>query len=177
MPFTPFHFGWGYSVAAVERKPRLFCFFTFVITQVVIDVETLRNMLTQQLRLHTFFHTFLGSLVAAGIAVLLVIASYGPGRWILLRLPQFLRGLILDFRLFPEARPVVSALLLSALYGAWSHVLLDAIMHSDTLPFAPFSEANPFHELISMEALMWLGIGLVLLGWAVFKIRRGKLVS
>ena len=42
---------------------------------------------------------------------------------------------------------------LSAFIGAYSHVLLDGVMHADLQPFAPFLASNTFLNILSIEAL------------------------
>ena len=62
MPFTPFHFGPGALVSAAARK--YVSFLAFCAVNVLIDVESLYNMLTRQPRIHTFLHTYVGATVA-----------------------------------------------------------------------------------------------------------------
>jgi membrane-bound metal-dependent hydrolase YbcI (DUF457 family) len=50
-----------------------------------------------------------------------------------------------------------------AALGAYSHVVLDSIMHVDVRAFAPFSDRNVLQGLISIEALH---LGCVLAGLA-----------
>ena len=47
----------------------------------------------------------------------------------------------------------VKVILASLLVGAWSHVLLDSIMHSDVRPFWLVDSKNIFDEVISVGAL------------------------
>jgi membrane-bound metal-dependent hydrolase YbcI (DUF457 family) len=139
VPVTPFHFGPGALVSVAS--PRYVSFLAFCAVNVLIDVESLRNMLTHQARIHTFFHTYLGASLAAFYLVALFIAA----RWLALRLPDnpFLRWRTLT--VLPVA--IGSAL------GAWSHVLLDSVMHADIAPLAPWSRANPLFQIISTTAL------------------------
>ena len=139
MPVTPFHFGPGALVSVVA--PKHVSFVAFCAVNVLIDVESLRNMLTHQVRIHTFFHTYLGASFVAVYVVALFIAA----RWLALRLPDHV---LLRWR----ALGVVPVFMGSAL-GAWSHVLLDSVMHSDITPFAPWSSANPLFQVISTTAL------------------------
>lgn len=44
---------------------------------------------------------------------------------------------------------------LGAFFGAWSHVLLDALVHTDMNPFNPVAMGNPLYLGI-MEPLSWL---------------------
>lgn len=54
-----------------------------------------------------------------------------------------------------------TAAVIAAWLGAYSHVLFDAIMHSDARPFAPWSSVNPLLDVIP---LLWLHGGCVLFG-------------
>ena len=45
--------------------------------------------------------------------------------------------------------------------GVYSHVALDSLMHADIRPFAPFSQANPLYQLVSLSTLH---LGCVLAG-------------
>lgn len=62
---------------------------------------------------------------------------------------------------------------IGAVAGAVSHVLIDAIYHSDVVPFPPMA-ANPLHGLISQGAmdLLLLGVFIIPIGWECFK--RGR---
>lgn len=139
MPITPFHFGPGALVAAASRSSV--SFLAFAATNVLIDVESLYNMVTDQPRIHTFFHTYIGSTIAAALVVL----AFIPCRWLARRLPAWP---LLGWR-----RLSVTAVLLGSLVGAWSHVLLDSVMHSDITPLAPYSNANPLYQLVSLQVL------------------------
>ena len=63
MPVTPFHFGPGALVSVMSK--RHCSFLSFCAVNVAIDIESLRNMITHQPRIHTFFHTYLGASIAA----------------------------------------------------------------------------------------------------------------
>ena len=163
MPFTPFHFGPGLAVKAAA--PRYFSFSVFVFSQVLTDIETLYYMLSGEAPVHRFFHTYLGATVIAAV-------SYVIGR------PLCGMCLALFRRTFgwrlSDLRETIrlinpTAALSAALIGAFSHVALDSIMHGDSHPLAPFSDANPLLHTISVAELhrycMVAGIvGLISLG-------------
>ena len=69
------------------------------------------------------------------------------------------------------------AAIAGAFVGAYSHVFLDSIMHSDMQPFAPVSQANGLLHLISVDALhvvcVLSGVLGALLLYAAFLVRRG----
>jgi len=160
VPVTPFHFGPGALVSVAS--PRYVSFLAFCAANVLIDVESLRNMITQQPRIHTFFHTYLGASIAAAAVVMLFI----PARWLALRLPDsvFLRWRAL------KVPPVA----IGALLGAWSHVLMDSIMHADITPFAPMSQSNPLYRVIPLTALHAICVLSGVLAAAWFLLRPDK---
>jgi membrane-bound metal-dependent hydrolase YbcI (DUF457 family) len=135
MPFTPFHFGPGLLIKGAA--PKRFSWSTFVLTQVVIDCETLYNIVEHRYPLHRELHTFLG----ATLAGLATAAAVVGAKKILKK----------EWRLHDElATPGVW---LGGLIGGASHPLLDGIMHSDIRPFLPWSAANPLHGAIGLGLL------------------------
>jgi membrane-bound metal-dependent hydrolase YbcI (DUF457 family) len=142
MPVTPFHFGPGAAIHAAT--PRYVSFLAFCAANILMDIEPLYYMLTQQYPLHRFFHTYIGaSLVAAATVALFAVGRRMAGN---LRLPT------------------LRAVVLGAVVGAYSHVLLDSIMHRDIRPLAPFSDANPLLGARSLSALHWSCLVLGLAG-------------
>lgn len=174
MPFTPFHFGPGYlAAAATSKRPALFSFYVFALSQVVIDCETLYNMLTDAPRLHTFFHTFAGSLAAGA----LTLALYRPVYLLAdipVRLFPDLKQDLERWRAWDGRSPTFRTAVVTALLGAWSHVLFDAVDHSDVQPLAPWSGANPLHGLVSSGHiyLSFLLCGIVAFSWCTFRNRK-----
>jgi hypothetical protein len=69
MPFTAFHFGPGALVHSAA--PQYVSFLAFCGANVLVDVEPLYFMLTQQHPIHRFFHTYVGAAVAGSIVVVL----------------------------------------------------------------------------------------------------------
>lgn len=66
---------------------------------------------------------------------------------------------------------------ISAVIGTFSHVLLDALMHGDLAPFAPFSLANPWLGLLSVTQLHWFCLIAGLIGitlWPLLAYWLGK---
>ena len=155
MPITPFHFGPGGLVSVATR--RSVSFLSFCAANVLIDVESLYNMVTHQPRVHTFLHTYVGSTLAAGVVVL----AFVPARRIARTLPDWP---LLGWRHL-QGRAVMSG----AILGAWSHVLLDSIMHGDITPWAPFSATNGLYHLIPMWLLHYgcVAAGILALIWWV----------
>lgn len=139
MPVTPFHFGPGALLHALA--PRWVSFIAFCAANAVIDLEPAYYMFTGQFPLHRFLHTLPGA--TCGWAI--VLASFwlvrGADRW--LRLPDWFRWKALT------TAPVA----IGAALGAYSHLLLDGVMHGDMFPFAPLSDANPLFHRVSLEVL------------------------
>jgi hypothetical protein len=147
MPFTPYHFGPGLAVKAVA--PRHFSFSVFVFSQVLTDLEPLYYMLSGEAPVHRLFHTCAGATMVAAV-------SYLVGRplcgFCLALLRHTFGWRFADLR---ESVRLISpnAALSAGFIGAYSHVALDSIMHNDTRPFAPLSDANPLYNIISVSDL------------------------
>jgi membrane-bound metal-dependent hydrolase YbcI (DUF457 family) len=137
MPFTPFHFGPGALVHAAA--PRHVSFLAFCGANVLVDVESLYFMVTGQYPIHRFFHTYVGATVAAALAVAVFTL-------VARATPRLLNTLGLG-------NLSVRAVALGALAGTYSHVVLDSLMHADTRPLAPFSDANPLLGAVFLNTL------------------------
>lgn len=158
MPFTPFHFGPGAALHALS--PKCISFLAFCAANVLIDIEVLYFMLTRQYPLHRFLHTYIGaSLIVAG-----TLALFAASRWLAARvsLPNPFEWQ----QLTPW--PVV----LGAATGAYSHIVLDSIMHADIAPFAPFSDVNPMLDAVPLGALQGFCLAAGMVGLSVIGIRR-----
>ena len=147
MPVTPFHFG---PAAAVKAAfPNKFSFVAFGLSQVIIDMEPLFYMSQGLWPIHRFFHTYVGATV---VAVLVAILGKPICEWIL-RLWNGRLSARQKVWLGLDPRISYTAAALGALFGGYSHVLLDSIMHADMRPFAPFSNENSILLVISIENL------------------------
>lgn len=137
MPFTPFHMGPGLLMKALFQGS--FSLMIFGWTQIVMDIQPLIVLLSGEGHLHGFTHTFIGSTIIA-------IISAFTGKY----LSEFFINLLDSRKTFNIGWIVAS---ISAFLGSYSHVLLDAIMHSDVEPFYPFTKINPFLEYIDLIQL------------------------
>jgi membrane-bound metal-dependent hydrolase YbcI (DUF457 family) len=139
VPITPFHFGPGATLNAVA--PRHVSFVAFCAANILIDVESLYNLASQRHPVHAFFHTYLGaSLVSIAAGTFFVAARWLAGRfW----LPDVFRWRDLSLR----------QVIIGAALGAYSHVVLDSVMHTDMQPLAPFSSANLLLGAVSLSIL------------------------
>jgi len=139
VPITPFHFGLGGLITAASRAHV--SFLAFCASNLVIDVESVYNIVMRQPRIHTFLHTYIGASLAAAF----VVVAFFPARSLAKRVPPSPR---MTWQFLP-----IRAVVLGAVLGGWTHVLLDSVMHGDITPFAPFSNANTLHGVISLVAL------------------------
>ncbi|MBB1089607.1 hypothetical protein H4F99_14070 [Lysobacter sp. SG-8] len=126
MPFTPFHLGPGVLFKAIGG-PR-FSFMVFGGAQVLMDIEPLLGLLGHWPAVHGASHTVPGALVIGTIAGAI-------GRPVSARVLRWLR--------VPHAPFTWTASFVGAYVGTFSHVLFDALMHSDMSPAWPFAGGNP----------------------------------
>ena len=145
MPVTPFHFGPATVAKAVS--PKHFSLVAFGLTQVIIDMEPLFYISQGRWPIHRVFHTYIGATAVAGFVILF-------GRRIcqgLLRLWNW--RLSDDQRSWLGLNPRIlsTAMTIGAIFGAYSNVFLDSIMHSNMRPFAPLSDDNGLRYLVSID--------------------------
>lgn len=159
MPFTPFHFGLG--LFAKSLLPKRVSFLAFAASQVCIDLESGWNLWRGNYPVHGPLHSFLLALPLswvlgrsfASLARRLGLSEWGEPRG-------------LESELEPENQVP------SVLFGAGSHVVLDALMHRDARPFLPWTQ-NPWLRGVSLESLHQGLVGLGILGLLGLGIRAG----
>jgi hypothetical protein len=153
MPFTPFHMGPGLAIKAMLG--RHFSLTVFGITQVAIDIEPLLRMLHGDRLLHGYTHTYLG---ATAIAVLGFLVGRPLGERLLV---AWNRGLAPGWLQLPVASAISAPAAASgAVFGAYSRVLLDSLMHADMGPWAPFSDANGLLQMLPLGEIYLFCLGL-----------------
>jgi membrane-bound metal-dependent hydrolase YbcI (DUF457 family) len=167
VPITPFHFGPGALLHAAA--PKHVSFLAFCAANVVIDVESLYNLVHRNEPVHAFFHTCVG----ATLIVVVVCALFFAARWFAarFRLPD-----LFGWRALSGRQVVIGAAL-----GAWSHVVLDSVMHADIRPLSPFSAGNGLLGAIPLgplhlACLVAGGVGALLVGlrWWLGGGERGR---
>ena len=126
-------------------------------SQILMDLQPLFAMITNEDKLHGFSHTFFGASLIAIIAVLTGkhLSEFG------LRITGYSNS----------NKPIKIfwfVAFLSAFIGTYSHVVLDAIMHSDVEPYYPFSITNNFLSIFSVQLLHELCIYSGLIGGGIF---------
>lgn len=157
MPFTPFH--WGPALLVGILTLRFLDFPTFIIANVIVDIEPLLiRLFDLGYPPHRFFHTFLGGTLAA-----LLLAG------LMTKLRPHLSSILSTFQL--ESRASFVKILSASLSGVYFHVLLDSTMHKDLQPFYPLLN-NPFLDslpstLSIYRLCIWAGLG----GFVLYLIR------
>jgi hypothetical protein len=154
VPVTPFHMGPAMVLkAAFGRSMSLG---TFGVTQVVIDVESVSNILLGRFPVHDRLHTLPGALlVAAGVTVLF----RAPLSFVYARLQKredvasWISHELVGVSWFSAA--------MGAFLGGVTHVFFDGMMHADARPFAPLVAGNP---LLIADGFMAIHIGCAILG-------------
>lgn len=139
MPFTPFHMGPGIAIKAVLQGS--FSLMVFGWSQIIMDIQPLLVMITGEGHLHGFSHTYVG-------ATLLAIFSALTGKY-LSEIGLFILGINRQWTI----RISWWVTFLSAFVGAYSHVLIDSLMHPDQQPLFPFTTDNRFLGLVSVHGL------------------------
>jgi membrane-bound metal-dependent hydrolase YbcI (DUF457 family) len=141
VPLTPFHLGPAMALKVGAR--RHFSLRIFALTQIAIDVESARAVLMNASPLHGPLHSLIGATLVGLLAAVL-------GRYVFNALNPQLRAFLRRVEGMPdwlveEVVPITwTAAIIGGAVGGISHVLLDAIIHSDVSPFWPFSSSNPF---------------------------------
>jgi hypothetical protein len=165
MPFTPFHIVAGASVKSIA--PKHFSWSVFTLTNILMDCEPLYYFFTTGELSHKFFHTIIGASLIA-----IVCATMGkPLCEFSLKLWN--SGLEPDDKKWLGSEMKISNLSawIGAVIGAYSHLLLDSIMHQDMHPFHPFNETNPLLEIISLAHLHILCASLLVIGGVIYWIK------
>jgi membrane-bound metal-dependent hydrolase YbcI (DUF457 family) len=157
MPITPFHFGPGALAHAVA--PKHVSFLSFCAANVLIDFESLYNLVLQRHPVHAFFHTYVGATLVVGAVILffLGLRAFALRFW----LPNVFR-----WRELSTKQVAIGAVL-----GAYSHVVLDSVMHSDIQPLAPFTLSNVLLGVLPLSALHLTCLVLGAVGGAVVAVR------
>ncbi len=157
MPITPFHFGPGAALNSLA--PKSISFVSFAAANVLIDLEPLYYMISQQYPLHRFFHTYVGATLV-GICAIFIISALSVASKKLA--PPI-------FKAFFSSS--IRATVIGAFLGAYSHIILDSVMHSDIRPLSPFSQSNILHGVVSLSSLHWFCIYSALFGIAALGVR------
>ena len=155
IPFTPFHFGPGLLVKACGFDR--FWLTSFVLANVLIDLEVLYWVCRAESPIHRHLHTYVGGLAAGLVAGLImfgvsqIVRRFVPARWSCVeRLTR------------TPGRTLVAESLLAGCVGGVSHIVFDSFMHHDMNPFRPFAEGNALAGSVGVGTLH---VGLALTGF------------
>ncbi len=149
MPFTPYHLGPGLGFGLPFRRhvhaP------TFILGNVIVDVEPfLVLLLGSESPLHGYLHTFLLAFLV-GLAL----------GYVMFLLERILRPLFRVFLLESGDPLSLKSFLVAGGLGSSLHVLLDALLYDEMVPFFPLT-ANPlYNPALSLEVsifCVWMGI-------------------
>ena len=165
MPFTPIHMGAGLALKALAG--RHFSLIGFGLTQIAIDIEPLLGLIYEWAVLHGRSHSLLGATMIAAAVTPLTLWLAPP----LLRLGNR----YLDAHDLARWREVECPNWLAAasgcLLGAWSHALMDAVMHPDLQLFWPWSPARLLYGAWSYSYLEIGCVAAAAFGVAVWFLR------
>ena len=148
MPITPFHLLAITPIKAVA--PKHFSWSVFALTNIIIDLEPITLYLITHQPRHVFFHTIIGATLVA-----ILCATFGK-KWCELAIAFWnvmFKQKPKESRLSSKGGISKLSAWTGALMGAWSHLLLDSLMHHDIKPLSPFSEANPLLGAVDLTDL------------------------
>ena len=140
----------------------------FALSQLAMDLEVLVRVAGGAERWHGFTNTFIG---AAVVLLPTVFLGKPAGEWVL---RWWNRNLSPTQARWLEVQTRISwpAAWIGGVLGVFSHVILDAVMHADAIPGAPFSAANPYVGLLSIGQLNLLCLIFLLLGTVIIGVTR-----
>lgn len=117
-------------------------------------------MITGQSPIHRFFHTYIGATIITVATAFIFLAALKLSPRI--KLPN----------LFQWQNLSAIPIWLGAVLGSYSHVLFDSVMHSDMVPFSPFSGINILYQFISLDDLHLFCAFSAVSGLVILGIRR-----
>lgn len=170
MPFTVFHMGPGILIKSLLRGS--FSLMVFGWSQILMDIQPLIALTTGIRPIHGFTHTFLGATLIAFIAAF---TGKWLSEWFVSNMCHNLgrrQRALLDI---PD-RIKLWVAVLSSFTGAYSHVILDGLMHGDMEPFYPFTKYNGLlHQVSTYDIHLWC-VYTGLAGGAIYFLVRYSLV-
>jgi hypothetical protein len=147
MPISPFHLGQG--VAFKSAASRHVSFTIFALTQILIDLEALFYFAQNDGHMHRHLHTLVGAAIVAGVGV---VVGRPICQWFLKKWNRHLSSKQKQW-LFVEPSISLKSAIWGAALGAFSHIVLDSMMHGDMKPFMPFSDKNGLYNILTLDQL------------------------
>ena len=167
MPITPFHI-----IAAAPIKaiiPRYFSWSIFTLTNIFIDLEPITYFIFTGIPSHKFFHSILGATFLCLISALYFrkLCENYITKWNKNLHP-------IDRKWLEVKNPKISLFegVTGGLIGAWSHLVLDSMMHQDIEPFKPILSKNILLGIVSPDCVVYICLGLFAVGMTIFIFRR-----
>ncbi|MCK5474203.1 MAG: hypothetical protein KAI53_02250 [Candidatus Aenigmarchaeota archaeon] len=156
MPLTPFHFGpalfFGLLLFRYIHLP------TFLIANVIVDLEPLFVLFFDlNYPLHGIFHSFAGGFLLAIILSCVMIK--------LDKNVQKVAGIFKARQDFSK-----KSIFITSILGIYIHILFDAPLYTDIMPFYPFI-FNPFYGLFTGSEIYLLCILLFFAGLVLYIYR------
>jgi hypothetical protein len=166
MPFTPFHIAAGASVKAIV--PKHFSWSVFTLTNILIDCEPLYYHFTEGMLSHKFFHSIIGASIVTVVCATLgkPLCEYGLKLWNNSLAQEDKRWLGSGIKISHLSAWT------GAVIGAYSHLILDSIMHLDIKPLAPFTDENQLLEIMEIFELYILCLLLFGLGVIIYSLKK-----
>ncbi len=167
MPITPFHI-----IAAAPIKaiiPRYFSWSIFTLTNIFIDLEPITYFIFTGIPSHKFFHSILGATLIA-----LVCAFYFR-KLCENYITKWNKNLhSIDRKWLEIKNPKIGLFegIAGGLIGAWSHLILDSMMHQDIKPLWPISNLNPILGIIAGISISYFCIFSFLIGLLILIARK-----
>jgi len=167
MPITPFHI-----IAAAPIKaiiPRHFSWSIFTLTNVFIDLEPITYFIFTGVPSHKFFHSIFGATLLGLICALYFRKLCGN---YIMKWNKNLHPIDRSWLEVRNSKVNLFEALLGGLIGAWSHLVLDSMMHHDIKPFWPFLSENIFLGLLSSNSILYSCVGFFIIGIVIFIIKK-----
>lgn len=154
MPLTPFHLGLTILVFSLFLSLDIFA---LVFGSVIMDIEGIGYyFLSVYPEPHGAMHSLLGAMFVGVFAAVLALGT---------------RAVLSKNFDFVKKKKDSAIILVSGLLGAYMHILLDSIHHSDQNLVWPFAWWNPFLGLTSEFNVYLFSVIALLLGAFVFIMR------
>lgn len=139
VPFTPFHLGLGLGIGLPLR--RYLHAPTFILANIIVDVEPFLVLsLGLKCPLHGYLHTFL--------LAMLVGLVFG---YVMFLLERFVQPLYKIFQIETANSLSLKSFVAAGILGTGLHVLLDAPLYSDIMPFYPVTVNPLYNPALTLE--------------------------
>jgi hypothetical protein len=154
--------------------PRHFSIVVYGLVQITLDLEVLWYLAQGHYPVHRLWHTYVGATVLAAVWTAL---GKPASQWIK-------TAWNCTVARWGDADLTVSvptswlASFAGASLGAYGHILLDSLVHSDIEPLQPWSAANRLREIVNSHSLgaVCLALGIVGLVGFVERLKRKQKV-